>query len=66
MAKELQFVVDQHGEKIAVVIGIREYEELLEQLEDLQATKEYEEAKASGETAAPFEEAIARIERRRK
>jgi hypothetical protein len=66
VAKELQFQVDQHGEKIAVVIGIRECEELLEQLEDLQATKEYEEAKASGETAVPFEEAIARIERSRK
>ena len=66
MAKELQFVINQQGEKVAVVIGIREYEELLEQLEDSQAIKEYEEAKASGETAVPFEDAIARIERSRK
>jgi PHD/YefM family antitoxin component YafN of YafNO toxin-antitoxin module len=66
VAKELQFVVNQHGEKVAVVIGIREYEELLEQLEDLQAIKEYAEAKASGETALPFEDAVARIERSRK
>lgn len=66
MKKDLQFVVNREGEKIAVVIGIQEYEELLEQLEDLQAIKEYEEAKGSGESSVPFDDAIARIERSRK
>ena len=66
MAKERQFVLNKRGEKIAVVISIEEYEEILEQLEDLDAIREYEEAKASGETPVPFDEAIARIERNRK
>jgi hypothetical protein len=47
------------------VLDIKEYEELLEELEDLQAVREYEEAKASGETPVPFDEAVARIERER-
>jgi hypothetical protein len=29
---ELQFVVNEDGEKVAVVIGIREYEELAESI----------------------------------
>ena len=66
MSKEHQFVVNKRGEKVAVVISIEEYEEILEQLEDLDAIREYEEAKASGETSVPFDEAIARIERNRK
>jgi PHD/YefM family antitoxin component YafN of YafNO toxin-antitoxin module len=66
MGKERQFVVNERGEKVAVVISIEEYEELLEELEDREAIREYEEAKASGEIPVPFDEAIARIERNRK
>jgi PHD/YefM family antitoxin component YafN of YafNO toxin-antitoxin module len=66
MGKERQFVVNERGEKVAVVISIEEYEELLGELEDREAIREYEEAKASGEIPVPFDEAIARIERNRK
>jgi len=66
MGKERQFVVNERGEKVAVVIGIEEYEKILEELEDLEAIREYDEAKASGETPIPLDEAIARIERNRK
>ena len=66
MGKERQFVVNERGERVAVVIGIEEYEKILEELEDRDAIREYEEAKASGETPVPFDEAIARIERNRK
>ncbi len=66
MGKERQFVVNERGEKVAVVISIEEYEKILEELEDIEAIREYEEAKASGETPVPFDDAIARIERNRK
>jgi prevent-host-death family protein len=33
--KELQFVINEAGEKTAVVVPIEEYEELLEDLRDL-------------------------------
>ncbi len=66
MAKEHQFVLNKHGEKVAVVLSIEEYEELLEEIEDLQAVREYEKAKASGETPIPLEQALTEIRRNRK
>ena len=66
VGKERQFVVNERGERVAVVLSIEEYEKILEELEDREAIREYEEAKASGETHVPLEEAIARIERNRK
>jgi PHD/YefM family antitoxin component YafN of YafNO toxin-antitoxin module len=66
MGRERQFVVNERGERIAVVISIEDYEEMLEELEDLEAIREYEEAKASGEASVPFDDAVARIERNRR
>lgn len=66
MPKAKQFVTDENGVRTAVVLGIEEYEKLLDELEDLQAVRDFDEAKASGETPVPFEEAIERIERERK
>ena len=63
MSKKRQFVVNERGERVAVVISIEEYEKILEELED---RRDYEEAKASGEIPVPFDEAITRIERNRK
>jgi hypothetical protein len=48
------------------VIGIEEYEKLLEELEDLEDIRAYDEAIAAGETPIPFEQAIAEIKRSRK
>ncbi len=66
MSKELQFVVNERGEKVAVVISIEEYEKILEELEDLEDIRAYDEAKASGETGIPLEQALAEIRRNRK
>ena len=48
MAKERQFVLNKRGEKVAVVLSIEEYEELLEEIEDLQAVREYERQRLQG------------------
>ncbi len=66
MKEPTQFLTNEKGEKIAVVISIEEYQKLLEELEELEDIRAYDEAKASGETPVPFDEAIARIERNRK
>jgi PHD/YefM family antitoxin component YafN of YafNO toxin-antitoxin module len=66
MAKERQFVLNKRGEKVAVVLSIEEYEELLEEIEDLQAVREYEKTQASGETPIPLEQALTEIRRNRK
>ncbi len=66
MAKPPQFVTDENGVRVAVVLDIEEYEKLLEELEDREAIREYEEAKASGENPIPLEQALAEIRRARK
>ena len=66
MKEPTQFLTNEKGEKVAVVIGIEEYEKLLEELEDLEDIRAYDEAMASGETLISFEKAIAEIERSRK
>jgi hypothetical protein len=66
MPKAKQFVTDENGVRVAVVLDIKEYEELLDDLEDLQAVREYEEAKASGEVPIPLEQALDEIRRNRK
>jgi hypothetical protein len=66
MRKAKQFVTDENGVRVAVVLDIKEYEELLDDLEDLQAVREYEEAKASGEKPIPLEQALDEIRRNRK
>jgi PHD/YefM family antitoxin component YafN of YafNO toxin-antitoxin module len=65
MKAPTQFLTNEKGERIAVVISVEEYEELLDEIEDLQAVREYDEAKASGETPIPLEQALAEIERER-
>ena len=66
MKEPTQFLVNEKGEKVAVVIGIQEYEKLLEQLEELEDIRAFDEAEASGETPIPFDQAVAQIKRSRK
>jgi hypothetical protein len=66
MKEPTQFLTNEKGERVAVVIGIEEYEKLLEELEDLEDIRAYDEAIASGETPIPFEQAIAEIKRSQK
>ena len=60
------FIVDENGARIGVVLDIADYRKLLEDLEELDAIRAYDEAKASGEEAVPFEEVIAEIEQSRR
>jgi PHD/YefM family antitoxin component YafN of YafNO toxin-antitoxin module len=66
MTKPTQFMVNERGEKIAVVIAIEEYEKILEELEDAEDIRAYRESKASGEVGIPLEQALAEIRRDRK
>jgi PHD/YefM family antitoxin component YafN of YafNO toxin-antitoxin module len=66
MGKERQFVVNERGEKVAVMISIEEYEKLIEALEDTEDIRAYDEAKASGEVPIPLEQALAENRRNRK
>jgi hypothetical protein len=61
-----RYIVDDRGEKTAVILDISEYKKLLEEAEELEAIRAYDAAKAAGDEAIPFEQAISEIERDRK
>lgn len=57
-----RYLVDEAGNRVAVVLDIQEYAKLLDALEELEAIQAYDAAKTSGDEAIPFEVAIAEIE----
>ena len=57
-----RYVVDEHGARVGVLLDIKDYEKLLDELEELEALRAYDAAKASGDEAIPFEEAIDEIQ----
>jgi PHD/YefM family antitoxin component YafN of YafNO toxin-antitoxin module len=61
-----RFIVDDHGEKTAVILDMAEYKKLLEEAEELEAIRAYDAAKAASDEVIPFEQAVAEIERDRK
>ena len=61
-----RYIVDDRGEKTAVILDMSEYKALLEEAEELEAIRAYDAAKAAGDEAIPFEQAITEIERDRR
>jgi hypothetical protein len=59
------YVVDEQGNPIGVVLDIADYRNLLEELEELESICAYDAAKASGDEAIPFEQAVSEIEQNR-
>ena len=57
-----RYLVDDHGKQVAVLVEIEQYRALLEAAEELDSIRAYDAAKASGEEAIPFEQAIEEIE----
>ena len=61
-----QYITDDKGKKLSVVLPIEEYNTLLEELEELEDIRLYDEAKASDEPSIPIDEAFKMIEVKRK
>jgi hypothetical protein len=59
------YIIDEHGERISVVLDIADYRKLLAELEELEAIRAYDAAKASGDEAVSFEKAVSEIEQER-
>ena len=66
MKEPTQFLTNEKGERIAVVIDIEEYERLIEAVEDAEDVRAYDEVKASDEAPIPLEQALAENRRNRK
>ncbi|HYP28982.1 MAG TPA: hypothetical protein VE262_19885 [Blastocatellia bacterium] len=59
-----RYVVDEAGNRIAVLIDIEEYKKILEALEGLESINAYDAAKASNDEIISFDKAIEAIESR--
>ncbi len=60
-----RFVIDEDGKRTAILLDIKEYNKLLEELEELESIRAFDAAKSSGDEAIPFDQAVAEIEKQR-
>ena len=60
-----QYLTDGEGRRVGVLIGLDQYRQLLDALEEIESIRAYDEAKASGEEAIRFDQAVEAIERER-
>jgi PHD/YefM family antitoxin component YafN of YafNO toxin-antitoxin module len=60
-----KYVVNEHGERVGVLLDWENYRALLEELEELESIRAYDAAKASGDESIPFEKAMEEIENKR-
>lgn len=64
---DIQFLTDKKGNKTAVLLPIKKYDKLLEQLEDLEDVRLYDEAKKNDDGCRiSLDEAFKIIEEKRK
>ena len=57
-----RFVVDEAGNRVAVLIDIDKYQKVLEALEELESINVYDEAKAANDEVISFDQAVHEIE----
>lgn len=65
MASQVRYLVNEEGQRVGVLLDLKEYEKMLQELEELEAIRAYDAAKASGDEAIPLDQAVAEIERDR-
>jgi hypothetical protein len=66
LIKQPQYITDDSGKKISVVIPIKDFKAILEDLEEFEDIKLYDKAKKSEEPSIPIDEAFKIIESKRK
>jgi PHD/YefM family antitoxin component YafN of YafNO toxin-antitoxin module len=59
-----RYVIDETGNRVAVLIDIEEYQRILEALEELESINAYDDAKAANDEVISFDDAINEIESR--
>jgi len=61
-----QFITDTEGKNISVILPLEEYEALLEELEDIEDVRAYDESNIVNDDSIPIDEAFKIIEGERK
>jgi len=62
---EKRYLTDDQGNRTAVVLDIEDYNRILDELEELEDIRAYDEAKMSDEKRIPAKQAFEEIERER-
>jgi PHD/YefM family antitoxin component YafN of YafNO toxin-antitoxin module len=60
-----QFVTNNHGKKIAVILSVKDYERMVEDLEELECIKAYDKAKSRKTEFLPAADVFKAIEQKR-
>ncbi len=61
-----QFITDKKGTKISVVLPMKEFNTIMENLEELEDIRLYDEAKQVNEPSIPIEKAFKMLDEKRK
>lgn len=61
-----QYITDNTGKKVSVIIPIKDFEAILEELEELEDIRLYDEAKKVNEPSIPIDDAFKMMEAKRK
>ena len=61
-----QYITDDKGRKLSVVLSMKEYKKIIEDLEELEDIRQYDEAKTLNEPSIPIDKAFRQIEAKRK
>ena len=61
-----QYITDDKGKKLSVVLSIKEYKKIMEELEDLKDIKAYDRAMNRKQEFVPLDKAIKEMEATRK
>ena len=60
-----QYITNSTGKKTGVILSMRDYEKIMEDLEELEDIKAYDRAKTRKSEPIPFEQALKEIEQLR-
>lgn len=61
-----QYITDDTGKKISVVLPLKDFNAIMEELEELEDIKLYDKAKKANEPSIPIDDAFKMIEAKRK
>jgi PHD/YefM family antitoxin component YafN of YafNO toxin-antitoxin module len=61
-----QYITDNKGKKLSVILSVKEYNKIMEELEELEDIRLYDEAMANSQKSIPINKAFKAIEAKRK
>ena len=61
-----QYITDNAGRKISVVLPMKDFKNIMNELDELEDIRLYDEAKATKERSIPIDDAFKMIEAKRK